>query len=58
MSNTLSVFLRSGKVDTQVGTLIRERSGLMRFIVEGAYIALGENRPNRDRVCDYEGRCS
>ena len=45
MSNTLSVFLRSGKADTQVGTLIRERSGLMRFIVEGAYIALGENRP-------------
>ncbi|CDZ56654.1 type II toxin-antitoxin system HipA family toxin [Neorhizobium galegae] len=45
MSNTLSVFLRSGKADTQVATLIRERSGLMRFIVEGAYIALGENRP-------------
>ncbi|MGO4563835.1 type II toxin-antitoxin system HipA family toxin [Rhizobium sp. 2YAF20] len=45
MSNTLSVSLRSGKAETHVGTLIRERSGLMRFIVEGAYIALGENRP-------------
>ncbi|MCX8570826.1 type II toxin-antitoxin system HipA family toxin [Aminobacter sp. MET-1] len=45
MSNTLSVVLRTGKTDSQVGTLIRERSGLMRFVVDGAYLALGENRP-------------
>ncbi len=45
MSDRLSVRLRTGRAEIEVGTLVRQQDGLIRFVVDGGYIALGENRP-------------
>lgn len=45
MSDRLSVRLRTGKAEIEVGTLVRQPDGLIRFVVDSGYIALGENRP-------------
>jgi serine/threonine-protein kinase HipA len=45
MTETLGVFLQTGRDETRVGALIRERDGMIRFITDVAYIAMGEARP-------------
>ena len=44
-TETLGVFIVSGEVEIRVGTLVRDRAGMMSFDVERSYIELGEGRP-------------
>ncbi|MCZ7862559.1 type II toxin-antitoxin system HipA family toxin [Agrobacterium salinitolerans] len=45
MTETLGVYLRSGHDETRVGSLVRDRSGMVRFTTDASYIELGEDRP-------------
>ncbi|MCV9964215.1 type II toxin-antitoxin system HipA family toxin [Pararhizobium sp. BT-229] len=45
MTETLGVYLRSGHDETRVGSLVRDRRDMIRFITDASYIELGEDRP-------------